>query len=146
MATIPPADIYNPIDIDFPCGAFMMLKFSDFKKLDGFDERYFMYFEETDMAFRLKYRYKKKIVYNPDIQIIHKTGSTVSLNMSFNKKQFYLSWKLFILKFRNVLWLKMIKSILIIRHMKNMIINLIKFKTADAGSCYCEIKHIVKYL
>jgi GT2 family glycosyltransferase len=146
MATVPPADIYNPIDIDFPCGAFIMLKLSDFKKLNGFDERYFMYFEETDMAFRLKNRYKKRIVYNPDIQIIHKTGSTVSLNKSLNKKQFYISWKLFILNFRNTFWLKVIKTILIIRYLKNMLINLIKFKHADVSSCYYEIKYIAKYL
>lgn len=41
-------------DVDYVVGALMFLKRDLFIKLGGFDEKFFMYFEETDLQFRIK--------------------------------------------------------------------------------------------
>ncbi len=62
------ADSYaNP---DWIGGAFMAFKASSFQKLNGFDESYFMYYEDTDICHRAK-KMGMKIVYNPKFYIVH---------------------------------------------------------------------------
>ena len=39
--------------VDFASGACFLMKRDQYEKLNGFDERFFMYAEETDLAFRL---------------------------------------------------------------------------------------------
>src|SRR3989339_880541 len=42
-------------------------------KLGGFDERFFMYLEDTDLCKRV-WKSKLKIIYNPEINVIHDHG------------------------------------------------------------------------
>jgi GT2 family glycosyltransferase len=65
-------DIPNDRDVDilFGSGCFMLLSGKDFKEVGGFDERYFMYFEDNDLCRELKKR-KKRIVYTPFSQVVH---------------------------------------------------------------------------
>lgn len=56
---------------DWIGGAFMIFKGSSFKKLNGFDENYFMYYEDTDICHRAKSKFNMKIIYNPEFYIIH---------------------------------------------------------------------------
>ena len=47
-------------------------KSKDFKKLHGFDENYFLYFEDVDICYRAnKIGFKVGEVNNPKIQVIH---------------------------------------------------------------------------
>lgn len=55
---------------DWIGGAFMAFKASSFDKLNGFDESYFMYYEDTDICHRAK-NVGMKIVYNPMFYIVH---------------------------------------------------------------------------
>jgi GT2 family glycosyltransferase len=57
-------------DIQYGSGCFMLLRGADFKEVGGFDERYFMYFEDTDLCLKLKNR-NKRIVYTPFSQVVH---------------------------------------------------------------------------
>jgi len=41
-------------DVDYVMGAFFVIRKELFQKLGGFDERFFVYFEETDLAYRVK--------------------------------------------------------------------------------------------
>ena len=62
------ADIYsNP---DWIGGAFMAFKASSYKNLNGFDESYFMYYEDIDICHRAKLM-NMTITYNPKYYIIH---------------------------------------------------------------------------
>lgn len=61
--------IKNPIDIDFCTGCFMFLRTSVFKKVKGFDERYFLYFEDADITREVQ-KYAKTI-YNPNFYVYH---------------------------------------------------------------------------
>ncbi len=52
------------------CGAAVMFRKADFEKCGGFDERFFMYYEDTDLSFRMK-KDGGKIMYDPDAVVRH---------------------------------------------------------------------------
>lgn len=56
-------------------GCCMMIKKSLFDEIDGMDEQFFMYQEETDWGLRTK-EAGKKIVYNPNAIVTHYQGVT----------------------------------------------------------------------
>ena len=58
-----------PTKIDFCSGCFMCIKTEVFKKLGGFDERYFMYLEDVDLTLRAK-TFGKAVI-NPNICVTH---------------------------------------------------------------------------
>lgn len=62
-------------------GAAMMFRKEIFDKVGGFDERFFMYFEEADICLRIK-KHGYKILYYPQAKIIHLVGKSAS-----NKKR-----------------------------------------------------------
>lgn len=51
-------------------GACMLVRKSLFEKIKGFDERFFMYFEEADFCFRIR-KLGHKILYYPKSEVIH---------------------------------------------------------------------------
>lgn len=58
-------------------GACMLFPKKVFDKVRGFDERFFMYFEETDICLRIK-KAGYKILYYPESKIIHLVGKSTS--------------------------------------------------------------------
>lgn len=74
-------------------GADLMMRRNLFIKLEGFDKDYFMYYEETDLIFRLrKLGYKTFII--PNAKIIHYEGKSETvkentLNRLFVSKRIY---------------------------------------------------------
>lgn len=57
------------IDIEFCSGCFMLMRTALFKALGGFDERFFMYFEDADLTRRI--RKTARAQYNPAFLIYH---------------------------------------------------------------------------
>jgi GT2 family glycosyltransferase len=55
--------------IQIGSGCFMLIKSSVFKKLSGFDERFFMYLEDYDLCLRINQI--SKIVYMPQVSVVH---------------------------------------------------------------------------
>ena len=53
-------------------GCFIFLRTSLFRQLDGFDQRFFMYFEDFDLSIRAK-EYGS-IAYVPTVKITHSGG------------------------------------------------------------------------
>lgn len=51
-------------------GCFMLIRGEDYKLVNGFDDRYFMYFEDYDLCLELGKR-GKRIVYTPFSSVIH---------------------------------------------------------------------------
>lgn len=63
-------------EISNGCGASIIFKKEDFMKCGGFDERFFMYYEDTDLSFRMK-KNGGKIMYCPSSVVRHiHTGSS----------------------------------------------------------------------
>lgn len=61
--------------VDQPIGAYFVIRRSLFEELGGFDERFFVYFEEVDLAFRAKKR-GWDAYYLADAVAFHKGGGT----------------------------------------------------------------------
>ena len=80
-----PEDIYT----DWVSGAALAIKKEAFEKIGGFDENFFMYFEDDDLCRRAK-RAGYEILYSPEETILHSGGK--SYGNTFRKKaQFYKS-------------------------------------------------------
>ncbi len=58
------------VDVPFVSGAFMLARTALIQKLKGFDERFFMYFEDVDLCRRVQRTHRT--VYHPDARIIHR--------------------------------------------------------------------------
>ena len=59
----------NPIELTGICGCCMFLKLELIKKIGLFDERFFMYFEDFDLARRISER--SKVIYYPFDKVYH---------------------------------------------------------------------------
>ena len=59
----------KPTDIDFCTGCFFVIRSEIFKKIGGFDERFFMYMEDADLSREAK-KYGR-VVYCPNIEVTH---------------------------------------------------------------------------
>jgi len=57
-------------EVDWLLGSFLFCRRSCLNKIGFFDERFFMYFEDTDLC-RRAWTNNWKVVYYPDVQIIH---------------------------------------------------------------------------
>lgn len=62
-------DITEPCEIKFCTGCFFCIRTDVFKKLLGFDKRYFMYLEDADLA--LKAKRKGKVMLLPQFNVTH---------------------------------------------------------------------------
>lgn len=57
-------------EVDWLIGAALLFRKDFFEEIGGFDERYFLYFEDVDLA-RQIWQKGKKVVYFPSVQLIH---------------------------------------------------------------------------
>lgn len=78
-------ELKEPTEVDVIRGAFMFCPKAEIMKLNGFDERFFFYSEETDLCYRFKMS-GGKIVFLPDLKLIHYGGSTADENLWFKYK------------------------------------------------------------
>ncbi len=62
-------DLTKPTDIENASGCFMVFRTPLLKKIDGFDERYFMYFEDADIT--REARKYSRVVYYPEAVVSH---------------------------------------------------------------------------
>jgi hypothetical protein len=63
-------DLSQVQDVDWLMGSFWMIRRSSFEELNGFDEEYFMYFEDTDFCRRLHQK-NYQVIYYPLAQAVH---------------------------------------------------------------------------
>lgn len=70
-------------EINNACGAAIIFTKDDFEKAGGFDERFFMYYEDTDLSYRIK-KLGRKLAYCPDALVRHiHTGSSTEWSPFF---------------------------------------------------------------
>ena len=74
-------DLTKPIDIQFATGCFFIIRTDLFKEIGGFDERWFMYFEDMDITRRVCQ--KKRAVYNPSTYVYHEWERSSSHKLRF---------------------------------------------------------------
>ncbi|QTD36218.1 glycosyltransferase [Polaribacter batillariae] len=82
---------------EFIHGCFMLFKTEEFKNLNGFDERYFLYMEDADICRRIE-KNNKKIQYYPKVKVIHQhqQGSSKNIKLFFrhisSAIKYFLKW------------------------------------------------------
>lgn len=60
----------QPIPVPWVAGMFMLLRSSDYIALNGFDERFFLYYEDVDLCARL-WKSGRKVMLCPSAHVIH---------------------------------------------------------------------------
>jgi N-acetylglucosaminyl-diphospho-decaprenol L-rhamnosyltransferase len=60
----------GPIEVDWVAGMFMLFASDAYRALGGFDERFFLYYEDVDLCHRLRSR-GHKVVYDPAASVVH---------------------------------------------------------------------------
>ncbi len=97
------------MDVAYSCGAAMMMKRETFEKVDGFDENFFMYYEDQDLCNRIR-KEGLRIVNEPSATIQHLEGTSISVNsrrenfiMQSRKKYFLKTMPKWHFKVANIL-------------------------------------------
>jgi len=67
----------DPMEVEMVYGAAILIKRDLFEKLGGFDEKYFLYYEDAELCKRVR-DLSKKIYYYPKISINHLVGAAQS--------------------------------------------------------------------
>lgn len=68
---------FSVLDVDYITGADLFVSHVLYNKLQGFDPQYFMYYEETDLQYRMnKLGYKRRLLRSPEI--VHLEGGSFS--------------------------------------------------------------------
>jgi len=60
----------GPVEVDWVAGMFMLFDSRVFRALGGFDEAYFLYYEDVDLCRRLR-RGGYKVLYIPATEVVH---------------------------------------------------------------------------
>ena len=87
-------DLSVPCEIENATGCFMMFRTDLFKKIGGFDKRYFMYFEDCDIT-RTVRKYAKAVFY-PEAVVYHVWGRESKKNFKLMLVQISSMFKYFI--------------------------------------------------
>lgn len=72
------------IEVDYVVGADLLISKDLFSLVEGFDEDFFLYYEETELCFRLK-RYGVRVSCSQITQIIHLCGQSSKVDNDFNE-------------------------------------------------------------
>ncbi len=80
----------KPIEVDWVSGACMIARTKALKDINGFDEKFFLYWEDTDICSRLK-KAGWKIIYYPLSEIYHHTGTSSNTVPLFSIFHFHRS-------------------------------------------------------
>lgn len=68
----------RPLKVGYVCGADMMVPMKVLKEVGFFDPEFFMYFEETELSYRISHK-RYKIMNIPDAKITHLEGKSFKI-------------------------------------------------------------------
>lgn len=92
-------DYTKPFPIKNATGCFMFFRTSVFREVNGFDERYFMYFEDCDITREINRH--GKVLFFPDAIVYHVWARDSKRNFKLKRIhiesmiRFYLKWRIF---------------------------------------------------
>ncbi len=86
----------QPVSVDWVSGTALLLKKSFFNQIGGFDENFWMYFEDQDLCLKAKQQ-NKRVHFFPHCQVLHHNGKSWKNNKS-KKDSYYQSQKYFFKK------------------------------------------------
>lgn len=74
----------GPTPVDWVAGMFMLFRAEDFKDIGGFDEKFFLYYEDVDICTRLWNASRPVMVY-PQVRVVHDAQRASRKNLQFMK-------------------------------------------------------------
>jgi GT2 family glycosyltransferase len=89
-------------EVDWVSGGAMMVKKDAFQAVGGFDERFFMYFEDIDLSKRLR-EAGYKVYWTPDAKLYHAEGGAEKVYKN-TKKRYYASQRKYYTKHVGKIW------------------------------------------
>lgn len=97
-------------------GAFLLIKKISFRKLHGFDERFFMYLEDVDLGHRAKIL-GMRVYYCPHSKIFHEGGASSKNKYRIVHKAWFQSRKYYYMKHHSVFVNLIIQPIFIVEEL-----------------------------
>lgn len=94
---------------DWVAGTVLFIRKDLFEKLGGFDERFFMYFEDMDLCRRVRSS-GKEVLFFPEFEIIHGSGKSYE-DKRLQKKHYYDSMEEYLKKNHGVLSWWLVKAV-----------------------------------
>ncbi|MBX3568060.1 MAG: sugar transferase [Rhizobiaceae bacterium] len=79
-----------PLRVDWVYGSFMLIRKAVFDAFGGFDEGYFMYYEDVDLCFRLRKAGLSTHVF-PDLQFLHHHQRTSSESAGSSHRRYHIN-------------------------------------------------------
>ena len=64
-------EITAPVPVEFATGCFLLIRTAIFQEMNGFDPRFFLYQEDSDLSRRVLEENRGSIVYHPDMKVTH---------------------------------------------------------------------------
>jgi GT2 family glycosyltransferase len=107
----------GPLEVDSAIGACMLIRKKAMHEVSFFDDRYFFFFEETDMAYAMK-RVGWRIYQVPDALIYHLQGQSIGHNAR-SRIEFYRSRYQFLRKWHSPAYFYLAKTIILLRLLVN---------------------------
>lgn len=87
----------GPTEVETLIGAVMLIRRAAWIAVDGFDEGFFFFFEETDLALRMR-KSGWFVYHDPDAKAVHLQGATAGQYKAAPRIEYYRSRYLFIRK------------------------------------------------
>lgn len=84
----------NKTQVSFLSGAAMFIRKDLFKEVKGFDEKFFFYNEDLDLCKKISSS-GKKLIYEPEISLVHLGGASTKLTIKLQKQALLSSWYYF---------------------------------------------------
>jgi len=80
-------DMASPQDVDWTAGMFLLFPASAFHALNGFDEGFFLYYEDVDICTRF-WKSGRRVIVHPGVAVIH------AAQRASRRKLGYMKWHL----------------------------------------------------
>ena len=110
-----------PLEVDSAIGACMMIRKQALDEVSFFDDRYFFFFEETDMAYAMR-RAGWRIYQVPDAFIYHLQGQSIG-HQARSRIEFYRSRYQFLRKWHGVAYFRAAAGVIFIRLLINTLLS-----------------------
>lgn len=87
--------VSQPIPVEFATGCFLLIRTDLFRSVGGFDERFFLYQEDSDLSRRIISEHLGSIVYHPDMCITHRWARENTRTAAGRRRQIASAFKYF---------------------------------------------------
>lgn len=114
-------NLANPKDVETLIGAVMLVRRKAFDAVGGFDPGYFFFFEETDLAVRLR-RAGWRVVHEPRAKAVHLQGGSAKSHPAPARIEFYRSRYIFFEKLYGKVAKNFLKSVIMVNVTLNVFV------------------------